>query len=253
MNFHDDMLNEPNADTPTTKPERGGIRPKPAEAEPTDHGSPSQEAAPAAAENPPKPVSLADFQTEDTPPPPADAVDIASFMVDDDEMELLGGEQTWDEVPVVKPKKSQVIMVHRDAGLRVQLLSFQDDEAMEDVFYLITPPAAAFIPELVLPVVYVPYVTPKGTVKLWPIKARRDAKGELNRWSRTALTLCNKYAGQWIRVIPDDGFYRAQLMKLSDEPSWPEELSRQALIDRAFTGKLIQDRAHPVIQHMMGG
>ncbi len=199
----------------------------------------------------PAAVVVAAFRV-DEPPPDIGPVDLAQFMVDDDEAELLGGEQPWDEVPVSKPRKDGAILVHPDVSLRAQLLAFEDKDSMEPSYYLVAAAAGQYIPELVMPIVFVPYITPKGTVKLWPIKAKRDARGEMNKWSKSALTLCNKYAGQWLRVIPDDGFYRTQLMRMNHEPKWPTELSQQALIDRAFAGKLIVDKSHPVVRHMLG-
>jgi len=247
------------------------VRPNDAETHPGGHGTPPEAAMEVGGiDTPPPPpsldgppatseggngsvVDLGSFQSADAfSPLGQDAVDMESFMVDDEEAELLGGEHVWDEVPVVKPNKKSPILVHPDVGLRVQLLSYEDDEGMESSYYLVTPSAGAYIPELVMPIIYVPFITPKGTVKLWPIKARRDQKGEMNKWSRSALGICNKYPGRWVRVIPDDGFYRCQFMKMNHEPAWPEELSQQALIDRAFGDKLIRDKSHPIIRHMLG-
>ncbi len=189
------------------------------------------------------------------------AGDYAAFAVTDAEAAGVAQSATRPTlVQVKKPHKQATVMIQPDQDQWFSLLCFvlhaeAEGKGGDKSYYPILPTVAERVPESVIPVRFVPYVTVNGTLMLWPVSMKRDAKGELNSWHASALDLIEEYAasGDWIRVVANQeaGGYDVRVMSLNLAPKWPT-MSQAELLDLAFKKRLIQDLDHPIIQAQLG-
>jgi hypothetical protein len=187
--------------------------------------------------------------------------DYSAFMVTDEEAATIGQTPIKPTVmPVKKPHKQATVAIHPEQAMRFKLQCFllhseAEGKAGDRTYYPIFPEVAKLVPESVIPVQFVPYITVGGTMMLWPVSMKRDSKGELNSWHASALDVIDEYSasGEWIRVIPNSeaNGYDVKIMDLTLAPKWPA-LSKQDILDLAFKKRLIKDLEHPVIKSQLG-
>ena len=79
--------------------------------------------------------------------------------------------------------------------------------------------------------------------------------GRIDTYNESALSIIDRYAGQWIRVLPNqiDRCYDVLEMPSVDLPSpkWPEGGFKQ-LFSMAFKNRVINTIAHPVLKALRG-
>ena len=187
--------------------------------------------------------------------------DYSAFAVTDEEAAGIGATPTVQTiVPIKKPHKQATVRIHPDTSLRMRLQCFQlhgeaEGKGGDKTYYPILPQVAELVPESVIPVLFVPYITVGGTLMLWPISMKRDSRGELNSWHASALDVVDEHAasGDWIRVISNQeaGGYDVKVMAVTIAPKWPQ-LSQQEILDLAFKKRLIKDSDHPIIKAQLG-
>jgi len=91
-------------------------------------------------------------------------------------------------------------------------------------------------------------VTRHGEPGIWPLKCTD------NDWHVSAREIAEKAKGEWLKLISnrDSGHYDFGLAAdQSKEPSWPAE-SFEQLLEKAFTGRIIDTLEHEVIQELSG-
>jgi hypothetical protein len=187
--------------------------------------------------------------------------DYAAFAVTDAEAASVGQSATKPTLlQVKKPHKQATVQLQPDRTQWFMLQCFvlhgeAEGKGGDKSYYPILPAVAELVPESVIPVQFIPYVTVNGTLMLWPVSMKRDAKGELNSWHASALDLIEEYSasGDWIRVVANQeaGGYDVKVMALSLAPKWPS-MTKQEMLDLAFKKRLIKDLDHPVIKAQLG-
>ena len=155
-------------------------------------------------------------------------------------------------VPVQKPHKQWWVNVHPDPAWHLTAGILELKEEREN--FIVAP---ELVPELFLecvPKILFSCQSRQGVNFLWPIKMP-DADGRLDQWNASALEIANDYAGRWIRVLANMhlGAYEVLTAQVElPDPVWPEG-GLDALLGKAFKGKVIDTLDHAVIQKLRGG
>ena len=188
--------------------------------------------------------------------------DYSAFAVSDEEAAGVAQSSSRPtQLLVKKPHKQATVMIQPDRSQWFSLKCFvlhgeAEGKGGEKTFHPILGEVAELVPESVIPVLFVPYITAaNGTLMLWPISMKRDSKGELNSWHVSALDIVEEYSasGDWIRVVANQeaGGYDVKVMALKQAPKWPG-MGKAEIMDLAFKKRLIKDSDHPIIKAQLG-
>lgn len=91
-------------------------------------------------------------------------------------------------------------------------------------------------------------VTRHGEPRIWPLKCTE------NDWHLSARAIAERAKREWLKLIPnhDSGSYSAGLAKEQEkDPTWPEESFGQ-LLEKAFSGRILDSLEHEVIRELSG-
>ena len=124
---------------------------------------------------------------------------------------------------------------------------------VENELYMVTPSLALELDSDAYPACLVPYVTRDHVAGMWPIKAGRPG-AKPNTWNVSAYRAACAAEKDWVRV-QSNMTMNCYDIKIAtgtfEEPLLPSE-SYDALVGRAFDGRVIDSTGHPVIQKLLG-
>jgi len=124
---------------------------------------------------------------------------------------------------------------------------------VENELYMVTPNLAIELGSDAYPACLVPYVTRDHVAGIWPIKVGRSG-AKPNSWNVSAYHAAKVAEEKWVRVQSNMAMscYEPKVaMGSFEEPLHPDE-NYDAIIGRAFDGKVINSTGHPVIQNLLG-
>jgi hypothetical protein len=126
-------------------------------------------------------------------------------------------------------------------------------EDVEKELYMVTPNLAVELGSDTYSACLVPYVTRDHVAGIWPIKVGRPG-AKPNSWNASAYQAARAAEKNWVRVQSNMTMscYDTRIaMGTFEEPLHPNE-SYDALVGRAFAGRVIDSTGHPTIQKLLG-
>lgn len=163
----------------------------------------------------------------------------------------LGVKKLLTNVPVGKPKKTQFFRVHVSEDMTFPAMILENKESRES--YLVMPEVAQGISELVRPVMLRAAIDRQNNVFLIPVPLPGE-NGARNPWHESLAQAVEHAKLKWIRIAANmhTGSYDVYEAKGElSEPEWPAH-DIDALIQVAFSGKIITNLDHPVVQSLLG-
>jgi hypothetical protein len=155
-------------------------------------------------------------------------------------------------VEVDKPPNNMYFRCHRDLVLDNQTV-VRDSEGTGRTFYYITPQSGMRDHPLLKPrlrvVTLVLTVTwPSSNFLIWPVPlGERDIKAWKS--ARKAYELAQD---QWMQMVWNETDYQVETAEeINHDPIWPAE-TFEALLKRAFDGKVIDNQDHPYVRRLRG-
>jgi hypothetical protein len=124
---------------------------------------------------------------------------------------------------------------------------------VESEVYIVTPDLALELGSDAYPACLVPYVTRDHVAGIWPIKVGRSG-AKPNSWNVSAYHAAQAAEENWVRVQSNMAMscYDIRIATGTfEEPLYPNE-SYDALVGRAFDGRVIDSTGHPTIQKLLG-
>jgi hypothetical protein len=157
-------------------------------------------------------------------------------------------------VPVRKPRRTEFIMTHPNADMRVPIMVFADPDD-RDAVYLVPPPALPALLGEARPVLLLPTITTQGALFLWPVPLPLD-DGRRNDWHATAREGAELAKTSWVRMSADlhHGAYRIYRAEGDlPKPIWPDQTLNE-LLRIAFKGRVIEGDGldHPLVRRLRG-
>jgi hypothetical protein len=166
------------------------------------------------------------------------------------------------EPPVVyevrEPKRNgEYFRTHPDRGLWLENLMLVDQEDFEKGVYPVGVKMVESLREFLKRCLLVPCITKKATIFIWPIpiadlvQKQRPTKIEKNK-RKIALEATIEWRtivwsrGQHIGMPPDDGG------EYLGDPKWPETLTLDLIMERAFLPRLIANKKHDIAKIYLG-
>jgi hypothetical protein len=155
-------------------------------------------------------------------------------------------------VPARKPNRVEFFRVHPDENYRLTTTILIDDQ--RDV-YIIPVAARGVVLDLgdIKPVQLLTCVNRRNDPFIWPLPLP-TFDGRTNAWHSSAREAAAMAEKQWIRLVPDmsAGFYKVYAAQGEfDAPQFPE-IPFNELLQKAFTGRVIDSADHPVIRALRG-
>jgi hypothetical protein len=162
--------------------------------------------------------------------------------------EMVGSKKIFSRIPVRKPDKTWWVRVHPEVQAE---LGLYNNEA-GGVWYLVDPSGhALFSGNLCWTILYLS-ITSQGLVFFWPVKSNGISRK--NSWTESALEAISAARRGWVRIVANQEAqgYDAYVpnSQLAD-PEWDED-DINTLLERAFSGRIIDDPDHPIIRHLQG-
>jgi len=203
-----------------------------------------------------KKAAVTDFvvanSTTETAQPPSNEMLINNLRLTQDFIETAGVKRLITTVPVRKPGKQDYVRVHPGTEYRadVALLELRDDREI----YLLTPAMAKELPgEFFMATLYTT-INRQNVVFLWPVKLPSPDGRQLD-WHRSAAQAAELAKTKWIRVRSNMslGAYEIDFAGMThSDPTWPEDITFQGLLEIAFRDRFINRLDHPVVQRLRG-
>lgn len=157
------------------------------------------------------------------------------------------------KVPCRKPGKQEWFRTHPEWRTPATILT---DELDGGTHYLVTHSFREAVGSDAKSVELVACINRQGDVFLWPISIP-GPDGRTNTWQDSARTASQKAGEMWVRMTANmaAGYYDLHALPEnvgSEEPAWPEDVALPELLEKAFTGHLIDGPNHPVIRRLWG-
>jgi hypothetical protein len=201
-------------------------------------------------------AALAPSQNDGTPPASQTPADQGEW--DWDELSLSQdfstGAVAVRPLPIAadKPKRHEFFRIHPSWRQQTAVLKIQDDQATE--CYLVGRQVReAFLSDVQV-VELVVWITRSGVLGVWPLKClptdRRPSSWQSTAWE--AVTLAQK---SWVRLVPNLslGCYEIyEALGNVPEPVWPEGLTFEDVVRRAFKDGFSGTPDHPVLRRLRG-
>ena len=154
-------------------------------------------------------------------------------------------------VPVRKPSNKEWVRAHPSDDYFITVAILEDAEGGQP--YVVSPQIAAAYQSEVKAVGLRLAVTRQNAAFLWkhPLP---DVDGRENYWNTSHRSAIEEAKTQWVRMTSSRsmGAYNVQTAAgIDTEPSWPE-LTLEALLEIAFSGRLISDPNHILLRQLRG-
>jgi hypothetical protein len=179
-------------------------------------------------------------------------LDLEQFRINQDFASHIHTRKTAVTVSVRRPDRQHWICIHPGSDWRASVAVLEDK--VNQRTYIVIPQIVPEVTADLVPKLLVTYATKQGTTSLWPVRMPDEA-GRLDTYSESALSIIEQYAGQWIRVLPNqiDRCYdvlETPTIELP-APKWPEGGFRH-LFALAFKNRVIDNINHPVLKVLRG-
>lgn len=160
--------------------------------------------------------------------------------------EKVGGKKKLGHTPVKRPENHWWVMANPTITWEPGMYEDKDN----NVLYLVDPEFYyIFGNRLIFRTLFLA-VNSQGVVFWWPV----NTDNLENSWCSSALEAVQEARKGWIRIEANRGagaydyYIPAGVIP---EPVWPDE-DPNTLLERAFTGRIIDRQDHPIIQHILG-
>ena len=163
---------------------------------------------------------------------------------------MVGVKKELSRVAIQRPPNQAFFLPNPNPDYRIQVAALvlnEDHETYVVDHALLDELQGEWVPKLL-----VACQTRQGGMYLWPIKLP-GPDGRIDTWNESALQIVNDYGGQWVRVTANKelGAYDvARPISPFPMPEWPE--SADALLRKAFRGRIIDRLDHPIIKQLRG-
>lgn len=166
---------------------------------------------------------------------------------------------TVSDVPVIlqaiakkAPSGTTYFQTHPDQALWLKVSAVFDEDSTDREFYVLPPKMAPVVPPALLrSVTLVPYTTLEKRVGVWPIKHAQDPTRKTS-WETTALDVCRKAQGAWVRKVNAVSHWDVAVGKQPDTPWWPEGFGQDMILDLALKANMVTSVNHPIVQRLRG-
>jgi len=163
----------------------------------------------------------------------------------------LGSRKLIVSVSVAKPAKDKFFRTHRAPDMVFDCLVIEDRRG--GGYQLVAPAVADVLDKLARPTRLYAAIDRGDNPFLIPIPLP-DESGQRNPWHESMSRAVDLARDRWIRVAADkrSGTYEVfeALGELPDA-AWPD-ITIDALVEKAFSGRVINDVHHPVVQEILG-
>lgn len=163
-------------------------------------------------------------------------------------IELLGSTKVSGNIPVQKPNKAVWVRVHPE--IHIGLVLYHDELANE--YYLVHPSVYEFFKTTLVEVTLFLAVTSRGHMFFWPVKS--NSTNRANSWMESALRAVVEARKSWVRVQANfsaRGYDVFAPVSPPPDPDWQVD-DIDDLLEKAFSGKIVDDQDHPIIKHIQG-
>jgi hypothetical protein len=181
--------------------------------------------------------SLANSDTETNttqPAPDNNEMSLANLRLDQNFVETAGVKRLLTVVPVRKPGAQDFIRVHPSPDFRadIALLELKDDREI----YLLKPAMAQELPgEFFMATLYTT-INRQNVVSLWPVRMPGPDGRQLDS-HKSAAQAAELAKTKWVRIRSNMSLraYEVDVAGVThSDPTWPEDVTFQGLIDIAF-------------------
>jgi hypothetical protein len=165
------------------------------------------------------------------------------------------GPITYD---VREPKKNgEYFQAHPDRRLWLENEMLVDADDFEKGVYPVSVEMQGPLGEWLKHCLLVPCITPKGTIFIWPIPiADLTLKQRPSKMEKRRREIAAEATTQWITLIWTKGQH---VSHPADDggvhhgtPKWPQDLTVELILERAFLNKLIGSRDHDIAKIYLG-
>ena len=157
----------------------------------------------------------------------------------------------FTDISCRKPNKQEFIRVRPGSEWRFETACFKDRLNQET--YLVSQELWSALQGELTPTVLRLCIAKHSPVPfLWDIPLP-GPDGRWNKWHKTASEAAQLAETQWVKVVPDTGFYVPHPAKGDfPDPDWPNDLTLADYLRLAFQDRFIRSWDHPVLRRLRG-
>jgi hypothetical protein len=150
-----------------------------------------------------------------------------------------------------KPSKNEFFRVRKGDDMQVTVAVIADptDEQLD---WLILPHVRNHLDEEYTHVNLRMAINRFGALFIWPLKISRD--GRANTWNDSAKVAAEQATTHWCKMVSSREASQYFVKKAKGDipdPIWPE-ISFLEAVNRAFSGRIVNDTNHPFLQRLRG-
>ncbi len=179
------------------------------------------------------------------------SLDINSYRISQSYGGTLGSKKLISHVAVGKPTKGRFFKSSTADESSIDVFVYEDK--IDNVFYLVSPAVAEVLRSSARAVTLHLAIDRANNPFLIPVPLP-DTNGQRNPWPQSLLAAVEHAREKWVRIDSDKsaGVYQIyEAQGVLEEPKWPD-LSLDALVNIAFSGRVISDLDHPKVLAAMG-
>jgi hypothetical protein len=154
------------------------------------------------------------------------------------------------KIPIQKPRKQTWICTHPDETKRITVAVIEYGD-QKDIYIAGKKVIDDLVGEHVLKTLVLS-VTKQGDYFFLPIKLP-DAGGFIDSWNESLAEIVDRYKGQWIRILPNQGMgrYDVVISNNAAAPIWTDE-PFESLLKKALKDRIINSLDHFVVKSLKG-
>lgn len=163
----------------------------------------------------------------------------------------LGSRKLVVNIPVGKPSKEKFFRAQPSADMTFN--GYVVEEKGGGGHHLVEPSVADIMGKLARPTRLHVAIDRGDNLFLIPVPLP-DESGQRNPWHESITRAIELAQSRWVRVSADrrSGSYEVfEALGNLPEPNWPE-LTMDAILEKAFLGKVVTDEHHPIVQALLG-